>query len=29
MAIVLQNDSDHLSCRPIYDQNIRLPFKGA
>jgi hypothetical protein len=20
---------DHLSCRPIYDQNIRLPFKGA
>jgi hypothetical protein len=29
MAIVLQNDSGHLSCWLICDQNIRLPLKGA
>jgi hypothetical protein len=29
MAIILQNDSGHLSYWLICDQNIRLPLKGA
>ena len=29
MVIVLQNDSGHLSCWLICDQNIRLALKGA